>query len=186
MSQYGQDGDRILDPFKSVVSKELGHAGRFKTLAIFAAHYRSSGMAREVDYKSSPIDPGFLDKRDDYPVTGEHRGHQARAQGKARVSGDGVTPYPTSQGIHGTQVAVDWEACIANGTCMDVCPVSVFEWTLTPGQAGTGKDKNVEKGTQEWNEYRTDKSDPSNERDCIFCMACETQCPTTAIKITPP
>jgi NAD-dependent dihydropyrimidine dehydrogenase PreA subunit len=28
------------------------------------------------------------------------------------------------------------------------------------------------------------KSDPVREQDCIKCMACETQCPTQAIKIT--
>jgi NAD-dependent dihydropyrimidine dehydrogenase PreA subunit len=33
--------------------------------------------------------------------------------------------------------------------------------------------------------YRTDKADPIREGDCIFCMACETVCPTVAIKITP-
>ena len=29
----------------------------------------------------------------------------------------------------------------------------------------------------------TDKSDPVRESDCIWCMACVTVCPTTAIKV---
>ena len=30
------------------------------------------------------------------------------------------------------------------------------------------------------------KADPAREKDCIFCRACEIQCPVTAIKITEP
>ena len=142
-------------------------------------------MVRPVDYKTKPIDPDFLSKPDEFPITGEHNGHKVRAQGLSRTSGDG-SPYPTTQGIHGSQVAVDWETCIADGVCMDVCPVFVFEWALIPGQAGTGKDKIIEQGTDEWNNYRTDKSEPIREPDCIFCMACETSCPPQAIKITQP
>jgi NAD-dependent dihydropyrimidine dehydrogenase PreA subunit len=26
-------------------------------------------------------------------------------------------------GIHGTAVAVDWDSCIADGGCIEVCPV---------------------------------------------------------------
>ena len=142
-------------------------------------------MVRQVDYKTKPIDPDFLSKPDEFPITGEHNGHKVRAQGLSRTSGDG-SPYPTTQGIHGSQVAVDWETCIADGVCMDVCPVFVFEWALIPGQAGTGKDKIIEQNTDEWKSYRTDKSEPIREPDCIFCMACETSCPTQAIKITQP
>ncbi|MEM0097705.1 MAG: 4Fe-4S binding protein [Conexivisphaerales archaeon] len=140
---------------------------------------------RAVDYKTIPIDADFLHKPDEFPITGEHLGHKVRAEGKVRIGGEGK-PYPTTNGIHGTQVAVDWEACIADGACMDVCPTSVYEWFLNPGQAGTGKDKIVEVGTEEWNKYRTDKSDMVREQDCIYCMACEVACPTGAIKITPP
>jgi NAD-dependent dihydropyrimidine dehydrogenase PreA subunit len=101
------------------------------------------------------------------------------------MDGEGK-PYPTANGIHGSQVAVDWESCVADGVCMDVCPVFVFEWALNPGQAGTGKDKIVEQGTPDWDAYRSDKSEPVREMDCIFCMACETSCPTQSIKITQP
>lgn len=102
-----------------------------------------------------------------------------------RDDGDGKA-YPTNGGIHGTAVGVDWENCIADGVCMDVCPVFVFEWALNPGQAGTGKNKEVSQGSAEWVAYRCDKSDPVRETDCIFCMACEVSCPTSCIKITQP
>jgi len=143
-------------------------------------------MVGQVDYKTRPIDPDFLEKPDEYPVTGEHIGHKVRAEGKHRLSGDGVTPNPISNGIHGTEVAVDWDTCVADGVCLDVCPVALFEWAFNPGQMGTGKDKAMAQGTEEWNRYRTDKSDPVREPDCIFCMACETSCPVLAIKITQP
>jgi NAD-dependent dihydropyrimidine dehydrogenase PreA subunit len=75
-------------------------------------------------------------------------------------------------GFHGTFVAVDWDDCIADGACLPVCPVSVFEWILNPGAAG--KDDRAS---------FADKSDPIRESDCIFCMACVTVCPTNAIKV---
>ena len=34
-------------------------------------------------------------------------------------------------GIHGTMVAVDWDSCIAAGSCMSVCPVQTFQWYRT-------------------------------------------------------
>ena len=66
-----------------------------------------------------------------------------------------------------------------------IVPVDVFEWYLKPGAKGEGKDKVLEQGGQEWQVFRTDKCDPLRESDCIDCMACETACPTLAIKITP-
>lgn len=127
-------------------------------------------LVTEVDFKPKPIDTEFLKKVNEYPITGEHKRHKVRAEGKQRLDEDGK-PYRTKLGIHGSQVAVDWECCIADGICMDVCPVSVFEWPLE----GELRDK-----------YRTDKSDPVREQDCIFCLACEVQCPVQAIKITQP
>ena len=34
-------------------------------------------------------------------------------------------------GIHGTTVAVDWDSCVAAGSCMSVCPVQTFQWFRT-------------------------------------------------------
>ena len=141
-------------------------------------------MSREVDYKPKPIDPDFLTKTAEYPETGEHNGHKILGEGVERMDADDK-PYPTKLGIHGTHVAVDWEGCVGDGACMDVCPVDVFEWNFNPGAKGVGTDKIMERGSDDWNNYRTDKCDPIREQDCIYCMACETACPTLAIKINP-
>ena len=138
----------------------------------------------EVDYKPKPIDPDFLIKTDEYPETGVHFDHKILAEGKERLDAEGK-PYPTKLGIHGTHVAVDWESCIGDGACMDVCPVDVFEWELNTGEKGVGRNKPVVQGMPEYEKYRTDKCDPIREVDCIDCMACESVCPTLAIKITP-
>jgi len=137
-----------------------------------------------LDYKPKPIDENFLNDTDNYPVTGTHNDHEVRAEGKQRTDADGK-PYPTKLGIHGTNVAVDWESCIADGECMDVCPVTLYEWMLNPGQMGVGNDKKITKDDKDlWEKYRTDKCDPVREKECVYCMACVPVCPTSAIKIT--
>ena len=91
-------------------------------------------------------------------------------------------------GIHGTTVAVDWDSCIAAGSCMSVCPVQTFQWYRTeqdiPAKdvigkvfAGTGKTEQSERLDP------TDKSQPIREHDCTICMACQEICPTGAIRI---
>ena len=100
-----------------------------------------------------PIDPDFKSKRQQ---VGEHNGHPVW----------GPVEEPTKLGIHGNIVAVDFDLCIADGACIDVCPVGVFEWVDTPGHPASDK-----------------KADPVNESQCIFCLACETACPPEAIKI---
>ena len=103
-----------------------------------------------------PIDPEFKSNRQ---VVEKHSGHDVW----------GPVEPPTKLGIHGTTVAVDLDSCNGDGVCIDVCPVNVFEWFETPGHPTSEK-----------------KSDPVRESDCIFCMACEVQCPTQAIKVTQP
>lgn len=68
-------------------------------------------------------------------------------------------------GIYGTEVAVDFDLCVGDGACIDVCPVNVFEWY---------EQKNSEK-----------KAAPVRERDCIYCMGCEAVCPKFAIRVNP-
>jgi NAD-dependent dihydropyrimidine dehydrogenase PreA subunit len=91
-------------------------------------------------------------------------------------------------GIHGTMVAVDWDSCIADGSCIEACPVNVFQWYRTENNVPA---VNMANATSAGNgstgkEYRadyTDKSEPIREHDCIWCMACVTVCPTKAIKV---
>ena len=69
-------------------------------------------------------------------------------------------------GIWGEFVSVDYDICIADGGCLEACPVAVYEWFDTPGNPGSEK-----------------KPLMSKEPDCIFCLACEGVCPPQAIKI---
>jgi NAD-dependent dihydropyrimidine dehydrogenase PreA subunit len=81
---------------------------------------------------------------------------------------DGLTVWEnasSSRGIYGTDVAVDFDSCIGDGACIEVCPVNVFEWH------GEGVDR---------------KAIPTKERDCIYCFGCEAVCPKFAIRVTKP
>ena len=69
-------------------------------------------------------------------------------------------------GVWGDPVSVDFDICVADGACIDACPVQVFEWFDTPGHAASEK-----------------KPLMARESDCIFCIACENVCPPRAIKI---
>ena len=91
-------------------------------------------------------------------------------------------------GVSGTMVAVDWDSCVADGACIEACPVQVFQWYRTEkdiaakdivGQtfAGTGSDVKDER------KDLTDKADAIREHDCIWCMACVSVCPPQAIKV---
>jgi NAD-dependent dihydropyrimidine dehydrogenase PreA subunit len=72
-------------------------------------------------------------------------------------------------GVSGTMVAVDWDSCVADGACIEACPVQVFQWYRTEK-----KDQRTD---------YTDKADPIREHDCIWCMACVSVCPPQAIKV---
>jgi NAD-dependent dihydropyrimidine dehydrogenase PreA subunit len=103
-----------------------------------------------------PIDPDFQKNRQ---IVGEHNGHNVR----------GPVEPPTKLGIHGTNVAVDWDVCIGDGVCADVCPVSLYDMVDVSGHPLSNR-----------------KADPARAKDCIQCLACEMQCPAAAIKISPP
>ena len=69
-------------------------------------------------------------------------------------------------GVWGEFVSVDMDICIADGACIEACPVDVFEFRDFPG-----------------NPASTKKPLQIREPDCIFCLACEGVCPPVAIKI---
>ena len=92
----------------------------------------------------------------------------------------GPVNAPEILGIHGSTVAVDFDICIADGVCIDVCPTAVLEFVDTPGTNPHKLHPDLPPLVAE------KKAAPMREDDCIFCMACEQQCPVTAIKIFKP
>ena len=91
-------------------------------------------------------------------------------------------------GVSGTMVAVDWDSCVADGACIESCPVQVFQWYRTEKDIpaieainetfdGSGNSEKEERLDH------TDKADPIREHDCIWCMACVSVCPPQAIKV---
>ncbi len=60
-------------------------------------------------------------------------------------------------------VVVDHEKCTGCASCVDVCPVEVFEMQDVGGE---------------------EKSVVVNEESCIVCRACEVNCPEQAITVT--
>lgn len=91
-------------------------------------------------------------------------------------------------GVVGTMVAVDWDSCVADGACIDSCPVQVFQWYRTEKDipAIDVVDQTFEGSGDSESDSRadyTDKADPIREHDCIYCMACVSVCPPEAIKV---
>lgn len=112
-----------------------------------------TGSGTNYSKIEGPIDPSFKTKRQ--PV-GTFQG----------IKVWGPTDAPGQLGIWGTEVCVDFDICIADGACIEACPVNVYEWLETPGHPASDK-----------------KPFMIREKDCIFCMACENVCPPQCVKI---
>ncbi|HUT06186.1 MAG TPA: 4Fe-4S binding protein [Nitrosopumilaceae archaeon] len=108
--------------------------------------------------KSGPIDVDYKSKmKATSPFSAS--GYNIKTWG--RRGGDNK-----QMGVWGEFVSVDYDICIADGGCIEACPVGVYEWFDTPGNVASDK-----------------KPLMSKEPDCIFCLACEGVCPPSAIKI---
>ena len=91
-------------------------------------------------------------------------------------------------GVSGTMVAVDWDSWVADGACIEACPVQVFQWYRTEKDIpaikaihetfdGSGKTEKEERFDL------SDNADPIREHDCIWCMACVSVCPPLAVLV---
>ena len=109
-----------------------------------------------------PIDVEYKDKMDLTAPFKTKTGNELKTWGR-----DGTDNKV--MGVWGEFVSVDFDICIADGACIDACPVNVFEFADFPGNVASTK-----------------KPLQINEPDCIFCIACENVCPPVAIKIFSP
>jgi NAD-dependent dihydropyrimidine dehydrogenase PreA subunit len=112
-----------------------------------------SGTGTSYGKVEGPIDPKFKEKRQ---VAGTYQG----------IKVWGPIDPPGQLGIWGQDVCIDFDICVADGACIEACPVNVYEWLETPGHPASDK-----------------KAFMIREKDCIFCMACENVCPPQAVKI---
>jgi NAD-dependent dihydropyrimidine dehydrogenase PreA subunit len=112
-----------------------------------------SGTGNSYSKVDGPIDTGFKSKRQQ---VGKYQG----------IAVWGPVDAPGQLGIWGTNVCLDFDICVADGACIEACPVNVYEWLETPGHPASDK-----------------KAFMIREKDCIFCLACENVCPPQAIKI---
>jgi NAD-dependent dihydropyrimidine dehydrogenase PreA subunit len=112
-----------------------------------------AGTGDSYSKVEGPIDPEFKSKRQ---VKGTFQG----------IKVWGPVDPPGQLGIWGTEVTVDFDICVADGACIEACPVNVYEWLDTPGHPASEK-----------------KPFMIREKDCIFCMACENVCPPQCVKI---
>ncbi len=108
--------------------------------------------------KSGPIDVDYKAKMRSTAAYSAS-GHSIKTWG--RLGADNK-----QMGVWGEFVSVDYDICVADGACIEACPVGVYEWFDTPGNVASDK-----------------KPLMSKEPDCIFCLACEGVCPPSAIKI---
>jgi len=91
-------------------------------------------------------------------------------------------------GVSGTMVAIDWDSCVADGACIEACPVQVFQWYRTEKDIPAIQAiKETFEGTGETEKENrkdySDNADPIREHDCIWCMACVSVCPPLAVLV---
>ena len=109
--------------------------------------------------KPGPIDIEYKSKMKQSPSFEAETGHEIKTWGRVGTE-NGI------MGVWGEFVSVDFDICVADGACIDACPVAVYEFVEFSGNPASDK-----------------KPLMSKEPDCIFCLACEGVCPPKAIKI---
>ena len=112
------------------------------------------------------IDKNFMAT---YAKVGTHDGDDAPIQIWAKDAEAYGGVGTDKLGIWGSIVAVDFDICVADGACIEACPVDVYDWLETPNHPASDK-----------------KAIMVREPDCIICRACEEVCPVVAVLITDP
>jgi NAD-dependent dihydropyrimidine dehydrogenase PreA subunit len=136
----------IPAPPTAVAASAGGGSGSQTTISL-------SGTGTSYSKAEGPIDAKFKEKRE---VVGTYQG----------IKVWGPIDPPGQLGIWGQDVCIDFDICVADGACIEACPVNVYEWLETPGHPASDK-----------------KAFMIREKDCIFCIACENVCPPQAVKI---
>ena len=67
-----------------------------------------------------------------------------------------------SENINPILIKVDLDKCTGCGTCVDICPLEVYELIIVNGKQ---------------------KASPVNQKECIGCRNCELYCPEGAIQV---
>ena len=101
------------------------------------------------------------------PIDSDFQKNMKKVGKKEGIAIWGPMDPPKKLGIRGTYVAVDWDICEGCGTCLEVCPVHVYEWMETSGHPTSER-----------------KAFPARESKCVQCYTCETKCPSQAIRVT--
>ena len=141
-----QLAEPVAQQVPATVASAAGGAGANTTISL-------TGSGTDYSKVDGPIDPSFKTKRQ---TAGTFQG----------IKVWGPVDPPGQLGIWGTEVCVDFDICVADGACIEACPVNVYEWLETPGHPASDK-----------------KPFMIREKDCIFCMACENVCPPQCVKI---
>src|SRR5688500_1738550 len=76
-----------------------------------------SGTGTSYSKAEGPIDAKFKEKRQ---VAGTYQG----------IKVWGPIDPPGQLGIWGQEVCIDFDICVADGACIEACPVNVYEWQI--------------------------------------------------------
>jgi len=137
-----------------------------KKVEVEAPAIGTAGLATQAwtggEPKPGPIDVDYKKKIAPTALFAAPGGHKIKTYGRVGTDND-------IMGIWGESVSVDFDICVADGACIDACPVDVYHWADFPGNPASERKPLMDK-----------------EPDCIFCLACEGVCPPEAIKIFSP
>ena len=164
----------VAAPKPSPVTKPSASAGSLPPPASPAASTSappptplvSAGGSKSANTTISLTGNGTNYSKVDGPIDPSFKSNRQQAGMFQGIKVWGPLDPPGQLGIWGTEVCVDFDICVADGACIEACPVNVYEWLDTPGHPASEK-----------------KPFMIREKDCIFCMACENVCPPQAIKI---